>query len=711
MDEDLHLQDTISLQQEFLRLSEQLRSDVRKTIRAELQVHTFNVPSTPARVSGRWSRDLSSPANGTCSLQTASMSVPSDTRSYKPHVWSTRHIRRNIVIDQEEEEEEDEEEEVDAGVASAAINVLRRGLTLLGIPQRQGPPAFRRALATVSAVARFPKIRIPGHGEEASEPSQLRGDESGTPQQQQQIQQQQQQQEQQQQQQQQQLRTTAGASFEREQETIALQESPRIPGTVPAENPERETPRPFGSNASPTFGSVRLGRTQTLPVPPTPASIASSARFPVALKQTSSMLNNNDNRLQHIWAPKDSPGFLPVNSNNNDAGRADLSDQQQQPRQTASKSSTSHSRPQPARFRSKLGMRGSLQERLDTALGLKRIKSRSGDIKHYRCSVIAKRIVSSTIFEQAIMLAILVNCILLGVQIEVMAQQNLFSPPSAYQVVDLLLLACFSIELFLKLVAYRCSFFYRYGWAWNLMDFSLVLSQSIEVALEAKSKEDDSSPSALSVLRALRLLRCARVLRVLRLTRFTEELRVLVACVIHSLKSFICSLGFLFMIIYMFAIYITQSVLSYRLEHDGEQDEQDRDLWKYYGSVGQSMMSLFQGLTGGVDWRDIVDPLMEKSSVTWGLVFVLWLAFVLLAVLNIITGSFVQKSIEHATSVKEADRVLHARRLFRSLDIDGSGQITTDEISEHLESPAVQEFFRSIDVDISEARSCSTVWT
>ncbi|CAJ1454287.1 unnamed protein product [Effrenium voratum] len=75
----------------------------------------------------------------------------------------------------------------------------------------------------------------------------------------------------------------------------------------------------------------------------------------------------------------------------------------------------------------------------------------------------------------------------------------------------------------------------------------------------------------------------------------------------------------------------------------------------------------------------------------------------MLGVMNIITGNFVSAAMERSQSVKDVDNVFQARRLFKSLDIDDSGAITIDEIRRHLESKPVQQFFRTIDVDSSEA--------
>ncbi|CAK9070847.1 unnamed protein product [Durusdinium trenchii] len=87
----------------------------------------------------------------------------------------------------------------------------------------------------------------------------------------------------------------------------------------------------------------------------------------------------------------------------------------------------------------------------------------------------------------------------------------------------------------------------------------------------------------------------------------------------------------------------------------------------------------------------------------WGLATVIWIAFLMLGVMNIITGNFVSAAMERSQSVKDVDNVFQARRLFKSLDIDDNGAITIDEIRRHLESKPVQHFFRTIDVDSSEA--------
>lgn len=55
-------------------------------------------------------------------------------------------------------------------------------------------------------------------------------------------------------------------------------------------------------------------------------------------------------------------------------------------------------------------------------------------------------------------------------------------------------------------------------------------------------------------------------------------------------------------------------------------------------------------------------------------------------------------------------RILQARRLFREIDTDASGFISPEEILEHTSSPAVQEFFETIDVHPDEAMEIKELW-
>ena len=65
------------------------------------------------------------------------------------------------------------------------------------------------------------------------------------------------------------------------------------------------------------------------------------------------------------------------------------------------------------------------------------------------------------------------------------------------------------------------------------------------------------------------------------------------------------------------------------------------------------------------------------------------MAFCILALLNVITGTFVETMSQQAKDLKLRNRVLQARRLFCEIDLDHSGFISPEEILDHTSNPAV----------------------
>jgi len=304
-------------------------------------------------------------------------------------------------------------------------------------------------------------------------------------------------------------------------------------------------------------------------------------------------------------------------------------------------------------------------------------------------------------FDEGAMVLICIYALQLGLQTDYMARNiTEQQTPELFRIVEITFLSCFTLELTLRLFVYRMMFFKMWGWAWNVLDLITVLLQLLEEAMVQIIDYDEFSPGF--VPRIVRVLRLMRVARLLRLARFMEELRLLVNCIVHSVKAFFWSTLMLLLMIYVLSIYFTQIVTIARRE--GTLGHVSENLANRYGSVPRSSLSLFQGLTGGVDWDELSTPLFQHVSSAAGALFLAYVTFGIIAGMNIITGTFVNNALERADEVKEIHKVDQARKLFQSLDIDLSGCITFDEIASQLESADVRDFFSAIDVDVSEAR-------
>eukprot|EP00445_Apocalathium_hangoei_P074540 CAMPEP_0204152600 /NCGR_PEP_ID=MMETSP0361-20130328/27152_1 /ASSEMBLY_ACC=CAM_ASM_000343 /TAXON_ID=268821 /ORGANISM="Scrippsiella Hangoei, Strain SHTV-5" /LENGTH=86 /DNA_ID=CAMNT_0051107585 /DNA_START=48 /DNA_END=304 /DNA_ORIENTATION=- len=72
--------------------------------------------------------------------------------------------------------------------------------------------------------------------------------------------------------------------------------------------------------------------------------------------------------------------------------------------------------------------------------------------------------------------------------------------------------------------------------------------------------------------------------------------------------------------------------------------------------------------------------------------------------MNVVTATFVQQAIDRHGQAKELQKMTRAAQLFQTLDVDESGSVTYEELERHLGTREVIEFFKSIDVDVAEAR-------
>jgi voltage-gated sodium channel len=196
--------------------------------------------------------------------------------------------------------------------------------------------------------------------------------------------------------------------------------------------------------------------------------------------------------------------------------------------------------------------------------------------------------------QAVVIWVILLNAVTLGLET---SQTIMGSAGGAIHVVDKACLAIFIVEIVAKLVAFGPRFF-RDGW--NVFDFLVVA-----IALIPGS-------GALSVLRSL------RVLRVLRLVSALPRLRFIVEALMQSLPG-IGSIALLLGI-----IFYVSAVMATVLFGSGFPE--------YFGSLGDSLFTLFQIMTLDSWGSGIVRPILEEQPAAWifFVIFILAAAFTIL---------------------------------------------------------------------------------
>jgi len=134
----------------------------------------------------------------------------------------------------------------------------------------------------------------------------------------------------------------------------------------------------------------------------------------------------------------------------------------------------------------------------------------------------------------------------------------------------------------------------------------------------------------------------------------------------------------------------------------------------WYSSLSDTMYTLLASITGGVDWTDAVAPL-DRISTIYRCLWTFYIIFVVIGVMNVLTGIFVERACE--LSGLDKDLVVQAevkrnelfvkemKKLFREADADGSGSISWHEFKEYLENPQVQAYLCTKQLNAFDARS------
>merc|ERR1711904_37206 len=91
---------------------------------------------------------------------------------------------------------------------------------------------------------------------------------------------------------------------------------------------------------------------------------------------------------------------------------------------------------------------------------------------------------------------------------------------------------------------------------------------------------------------------------------------------------------------------IAQSVDTYLEETKGT-SEWGETLEKSYGSLSRCMLTLFQCVSGGMDWDNASRPLSDVGPILV-IIFLGFICFVYFAVLNVMTAVFCQSALEHS---------------------------------------------------------------
>eukprot|EP00931_Biecheleriopsis_adriatica_P102912 TRINITY_DN77815_c0_g1_i1.p1 TRINITY_DN77815_c0_g1~~TRINITY_DN77815_c0_g1_i1.p1 ORF type:complete len:654 (+),score=136.59 TRINITY_DN77815_c0_g1_i1:34-1962(+) len=331
---------------------------------------------------------------------------------------------------------------------------------------------------------------------------------------------------------------------------------------------------------------------------------------------------------------------------------------------------------------------------------------------------LAVKIAASVKFQVLFTIAIVTNCILIGVQVEYTAVVQDEPTPYAFFVLNVVYTILFTIELVVNLAAQGCRmFWYTSDWYWHCLDLFIVIFSLTEIAIDVMIQSSDvgsMSTGQLRIIRVLRIARMARVAKIMRVVKALRSLRTLCYSIMCTLKSLAWALVLVGLIVYVFAILFTDAVVSHLAENPGPWDVDSSEflLNRYFGTLHRSMHCLFRCMSGGITWNEAAEALSTISWL-WVYMFTAFISFCCFAVLNVMTGVFCQSALESAQRDQEIavqNVMLNRQRfedmlmdLFQQIDEDGSGRITISEFEDHFQDEAVRCLLHSLELEVGDA--------
>eukprot|EP00929_Paragymnodinium_shiwhaense_P017855 TRINITY_DN12766_c0_g3_i1.p1 TRINITY_DN12766_c0_g3~~TRINITY_DN12766_c0_g3_i1.p1 ORF type:complete len:624 (-),score=142.28 TRINITY_DN12766_c0_g3_i1:100-1971(-) len=273
--------------------------------------------------------------------------------------------------------------------------------------------------------------------------------------------------------------------------------------------------------------------------------------------------------------------------------------------------------------------------------------------------------------------------------------------------------------------------FYGCGWRFCLkngfirLDCVLVACAVLELVMTTILNNMKEGNEIIGKLSVLRILRVARIGRAARLTVHLRTLWLLISGLHHSASTIFWTFIMITGITYAFALLGMEMLPPDDLDMSTLFNEV---AVLHFGDLVQAMLTLLQVLTLD-SIAGIYRPLITEADGAWmrlvvALYFILYILFVSIALMNLVTAVMVEGAMQQASEDREFIEKMEEEKkkkmlpelkdMFQLIDADGSGQVSLEELIEAPEelknrlkeitgSGSPVEIFQLIDEDESNS--------
>eukprot|EP00931_Biecheleriopsis_adriatica_P052389 TRINITY_DN30474_c0_g1_i1.p1 TRINITY_DN30474_c0_g1~~TRINITY_DN30474_c0_g1_i1.p1 ORF type:complete len:512 (-),score=95.37 TRINITY_DN30474_c0_g1_i1:61-1596(-) len=302
-----------------------------------------------------------------------------------------------------------------------------------------------------------------------------------------------------------------------------------------------------------------------------------------------------------------------------------------------------------------------------------------------------KLVVNTVWFQLAVGLAIFLNAILIGIEVD-------YDLGLAGDILHNVFTALWTLEVVFKLWTLGCRNYFCDRW--NQFDFCLATSSIIDTWVVLPFQGEQTGFSQVTMARLFRLIRLVRVVRLIRLFK---ELWYLLNGLMRAGVALVWVFVLIGLLIYIFSILMTIFI-----GHECGAIHSDwAECYDYYGTLPRTMLTLLELMTlemGSVRPVVVENPIM----------LVILLAYMMttsFGLLNIIVGVIVEQVLGAAAENQERAAKEEAKRqqreleqlaeIFLASDDNGNGSVTLEEFLGVCHQPEVQAKFADLGIPVN----------
>lgn len=307
-----------------------------------------------------------------------------------------------------------------------------------------------------------------------------------------------------------------------------------------------------------------------------------------------------------------------------------------------------------------------------------------------------QKVLDSGTFQNMMALVILANAVVIGLETDVDAAQNL-----TYKLLNQVFVAIFLAELLFKLCMEGCLFFSPsfHDFAWNQFDLLVVALGVFDVvSTSVPSMKHEGTGGFATIFRMVRLL---RILRIFRLIKHLKRLYLLAVGLVEAAKAIVWVTLLMGMVMYVCGIVLVKTI-----GRPPEDDPHAQFLAAHFGTIADSMITLFVLMSSAnLPIYQEQEGLLD-SHPALAMFLIMFITFGSFGMIGMLTGVINESMFENNELRKDEKRNEHeimreslgwrAAALYESLPLDSKGyayvsdvRLISKEASEMLDASGV----------------------